>query len=62
MPRVKQSDDVIAGQKVGLVCHVCGGQHFRVVYLKRRPNGVIMRLRECRHCGKRLTTREAAMG
>jgi transcriptional regulator NrdR family protein len=60
MPRVKQHEEVVAGQKVGLVCRACGCQHFRVVYLKRLPNGVLMRRRECRYCGKRITTRETA--
>jgi len=60
MPKVKQRDEVVDGQKAGLVCRACGCQHFHVVYLKRRPNGVVMRLRECRHCGKRITTRESA--
>lgn len=60
MPKVKQRDEVVDGQKAGLVCRACGCQHFRVVYPKRRPNGVVMRLRECRHCGKRITTRESA--
>ena len=62
MPRVKQAEEVIAGQKAGLVCRACGCQHFRVVYLKRLLAGVVMRRRECRHCGKRIITREAAMG
>ena len=60
MPRVKQSEEVVAGQKVGLICRTCGCQHFRVVYLKRLLGGVLMRRRECRHCGKRITTREKA--
>lgn len=42
----------------GLVCPKCGCQHFRVVYLKRLPKGVLMRRRECRHCGRRVCTRE----
>ena len=45
-------------EKCGLVCRQCGCQHFRVVYLKRLPNGVLMRRRECRYCGRRVSTRE----
>jgi len=60
MPRVKQGEEFVDGQKAGLVCRACGCQHFLVVYLKRLPNGVLMRRRECRHCGKRITTRESA--
>lgn len=43
---------------LGLVCPHCACRHFRVIYLQRRPNGVLMRRRECRHCGRRITTRE----
>jgi len=42
----------------GLVCRHCGCQHFEVLYTRQRP-GSIMRVRRCRHCGKRLVTREA---
>jgi hypothetical protein len=61
MPWVKQHDKVVDGQKASLVCRACGCQHLYVVYLKRLPNGVLMGLRECRCCGERITTREAAM-
>jgi len=46
----------------GLVCRACGCQHFRVVYTRPTWNGRIMRRRECRHCGKRMTTWERARG
>lgn len=42
--------------QVGLVCRWCGCGHFHVVYVRARPGGRIMRRRECRHCGKRITT------
>jgi transcriptional regulator NrdR family protein len=47
----------------GLVCRVCGCRHFWVVYTRpsARP-GWITRRRECRHCGKRITTREREVG
>ena len=41
----------------GLVCSACGCKQFRVVYLKRL-HGALLRRRECRRCGKRITTRE----
>lgn len=44
-------------EATGLVCRACGCRHFRVIYLKRLP-GALMRRRECRHCGKRISTRE----
>lgn len=41
----------------GLECPRCGGTWFRVVYT--RPNvRAIVRRRECRHCGRRIRTRE----
>jgi transcriptional regulator NrdR family protein len=41
----------------GLVCPKCGCRHFAVVYTRPRV-GYIMRVRSCRHCGKRVVTRE----
>ena len=41
----------------GLECRGCGCRHFEVVYT-RPKHGYIMRLRECRNCGKRVSTRE----
>lgn len=42
----------------GLVCHRCGCRHFYVLYTRRRPNGQILRRRECRNCGTRILTIE----
>ena len=42
----------------GLTCPACGCHHFRVVYTRRAPRGRILRRRECRHCGRRLSTVE----
>jgi len=44
----------------GLACRHCGCKYFRVVYTRPSWGGRIMRRRECRHCGKRLTTWERA--
>lgn len=46
----------------GLVCHRCGCPHFHVVYTRPRPNGQILRRRECRHCGTRIMTIEQRAG
>jgi hypothetical protein len=46
----------------GLVCRHCGCQHFRVIYTRPTWRGRIMRRRECRHCGKRMTTWEKTGG
>ncbi len=61
MPKQAKSQPVLYGEKLGLVCRKCGCQHFRVIYLKRLPQGVVMRRRECRHCGRRVSTREQAL-
>lgn len=42
----------------GLVCRTCGCRHFEVIYTRPGPDNKIIRRRECRHCGKRVTTSE----
>ena len=42
----------------GILCPKCGCAHFEVVYTRRIPCGAIRRRRECRYCGKRVTTTE----
>lgn len=42
----------------GPTCRHCSCRHFHVVYTRPTWGGRIMRRRECRHCGKRLTTWE----
>lgn len=42
----------------GLVCPTCGCQHFEVIYTRATPVGTIRRRRQCRHCGRRVTTSE----
>jgi len=48
--------------KRGLECRNCGCKHFRVIYTRPVRGGKIMRRRECRHCGARVTTWEGATG
>jgi len=57
----------IAGQRkswspeppaLGLACRRCGCRHFYVVYTRRAAAGKIIRRRECRNCGQRMTTIE----
>jgi len=45
-------------QQVGLECPACGCRHFFVIYTRPTPGGRIRRRRECRHCGRRITTYE----
>lgn len=49
-----------ADEEVGLCCRNCGCRHFFVLYTKSVRGGRILRRRECRHCGKRVTTYEKA--
>lgn len=42
---------------LGLQCPKCGCRHLPVWYTRKRP-GHILRVRRCRHCGRRVTTRE----
>ena len=44
--------------KRGLECPRCGCGHFRVLYTRPASGGRVLRRRECRHCGRRITTYE----
>lgn len=46
----------------GLRCPKCGCGHFRVNYTRPKPDGKLMRRRECRNCGKRVVTLERILG
>lgn len=43
--------------KLGLECPKCGCRHLFVVYTRAREGGIIRR-KECRHCGRRISTKE----
>lgn len=43
--------------KRGLSCPRCGCDHLPVLYTRQKL-GHILRVRQCRHCGRRITTRE----
>lgn len=45
------------GAGPGLACPKCGCRHLPVWYTRQRP-AHILRVRKCRHCGRRVTTRE----
>ncbi len=42
---------------VGIACPRCGCRDFRVIYTRPRERR-LERRRECRHCGRRITTYE----
>lgn len=50
-----------ADEPMGLECRSCGCRHFEVVYT-RRAAGRIIRRRQCRHCGRRISTTERETG
>ena len=54
------SNETIQKSTRGLECSKCGCQHFFVIYVRAASGHRIMRRRECRHCGKRITTYEQA--
>jgi len=49
-----------ADEQRGIQCPKCGCRHFHVLYTRRAWGGRIVRRRECRHCGRRITTHERA--
>lgn len=48
-------------QSFGLECLTCGCRHFRVGWTRQQDKR-IMRVRFCRHCGRRLVTYEKPAG
>jgi len=46
----------------GIECRRCGCRHLEVVYTRRQQNQMVLRRRECRHCGARLSTVERVIG
>ena len=46
----------------GLVCPQCGCRYLWVAYTRPHRGGGLFRRRECRHCGRRITTWEKAIG
>jgi transcriptional regulator NrdR family protein len=47
---------------VGLRCRKCAERRFRVIYTRGSRDGKIIRRRECRTCGTRVTTWEHMIG
>ncbi|MHB1158517.1 MAG: NrdR family transcriptional regulator [Phycisphaerales bacterium] len=45
-----------------MACPKCGCQHFHVIYTRPGSGGKLIRRRECRHCGRRMTTWEKSIG
>ena len=56
------TDDHQQEEDRGIECPACGCRHFHVLYTRPTPSGRIQRRRECRNCGRRLTTVEHVVG
>ena len=55
------SDKQTPSKKRGFECPTCGCAHFRVLYTRRALGGRLLRRRECRYCGRRMTTYETSV-
>ena len=53
----KAQDEPIE-QPRGVACPRCGCRHLPVYYTRHRPDGSILRRRQCRNCGRMVTTYE----
>jgi len=53
-----QTNDTQGDEGRGLECPRCGCGHFRVLYTRRAVGRRLLRRRECRYCGRRMTTYE----
>jgi transcriptional regulator NrdR family protein len=51
-------NDAAVRDGCGLHCGKCGQGQFRVIYTRRAPGAKIVRRRQCRGCGTRITTYE----
>lgn len=49
-------------RQLGIACPRCGCRDLRVIYTRHQRGGRIRRRRECRHCGRRITTDEKPLG
>ena len=58
----QDQDQPIANDDRGLRCRHCGCRHFFVIYTRPYRGGRLVRRRECRNCGERITTSERAIG
>lgn len=57
---IQPIDNKQSASKRGLECPGCGCGHFHVLYTRRALGGRLLRRRECRYCGRRITTYETS--
>lgn len=48
----------ITDEKRSLECRRCGCKHFQLLYTRQLRGGRLLRRRQCRHCGRLVTTYE----
>ncbi|WP_390816927.1 NrdR family transcriptional regulator [Symmachiella macrocystis] len=60
--REGSENNVVNSQQRGLQCRACGHQRFRVINTRAAKGGKLLRRRDCRKCGERITTWELAVG
>lgn len=53
-----EPDPAPASEPRGLRCRHCGCGHFHVYYTRPHRDGSVFRRRECRNCGRMMSTRE----
>ena len=56
------AESIMTTKHVGLACRKCGHRRFDVVYTRPARDNKIVRRRECRKCGTRMTTWERTIG
>lgn len=61
-PEVELEPPPVDEEPRGLECRRCGCGHFFVLYTRPSLGGRIVRRRQCRHCGRRMTTTEKVQG
>ncbi|TWU12084.1 transcriptional regulator NrdR [Symmachiella macrocystis] len=61
---MKKREDKVAtsDRQRGLQCSACGHRRLRVVYTRAAKGGKLVRRRECRECGERISTWEQVVG
>ena len=57
-PAVSGGSRIPDPESLGLQCPGCGCRHHYTLYTRAAPGGRVLRRRECRHCGRRMTTLE----
>ncbi len=60
--RKREDNIATTDRQRGLQCGACGNRRLRVIYTRAAKGEKLVRRRECRSCGKRVTTWECVVG